>query len=82
MHLVFNNEMLVQLFYCLFLKQQQHETTTGPPSQPTMPPKDQISPFLQIQEAILTTLKNGSASHTFLRTFRPCIEALTGQSAG
>ncbi|OXA52868.1 mediator of RNA polymerase II transcription subunit 15 [Folsomia candida] len=61
------------------MEKQQHET--GPPSQPTMPPKDHISPFLQIQEAILTTMKNGSASHTFLRSFRPSIEALTGQSA-
>jgi len=52
----------------------------NPASQP-MPTKDQISPFQQIQDAILTALKNGSSSHTFLRTFRPTIESLTGQSA-
>jgi len=64
------------------LKKMEKQQEVGPSSQPGVPPaKDQVSPFFQIQEAILTTLKNGSASHTFLRTFRPSIEALTGQSA-
>ncbi|XP_035703848.1 mediator of RNA polymerase II transcription subunit 15 isoform X3 [Folsomia candida] len=62
------------------LKKMEKQHDTGPPSQPSMPPKDHISPFFQIQEAILTTMRNGSANHTFLRSFRPTIEALTGQS--
>ncbi|ODM97757.1 Mediator of RNA polymerase II transcription subunit 15, partial [Orchesella cincta] len=48
-------------------------------SAPTPQPKDQTSPFQQIQDSILLSLKSGASSHTFLRTFRQSVEALTGQ---
>lgn len=63
------------------MEKQQHDAggVLAPISAPTTQTKDMPSPFQQIQEAVLTSLKNGSSSHTFLRTFRQSVEALTGQ---
>ncbi|CAL8071442.1 unnamed protein product [Orchesella dallaii] len=61
--------------------QQDPGGVLGPASvpAPTPQPKDQTSPFQQIQDSILLSLKSGASSHTFLRTFRQSVEALTGQ---
>lgn len=75
---------LYSINYLFFIQiQQQHDTggvlIPSTTSAPTPQPKDQTSPFQQIQDAVLLSIKNGSSSHTFLRTFRQSVEALAGQ---